>query len=579
MEAPPPATNGDAQPSSRKRGGWVTFPFIVATTVLLFISIGGWLNNILVFMIEEFNGKSINSTQVWNVVHGFVTMFPVVGAIIADSFLDIFTTIWISSLINLLGLILLTIIAITKSLRPPRCEKGSISCIPPTKTQLAVLYTAMTLSVIGSSGSRFTLGTMGANQFDLSKPKHQRIFWNWFTFTLFVASAIAITLLVYIEDNVGWGLGFSLCVTSNFIGFVIFVSGNRFYRHVKPQGSPFTAMARVVVAAIRKRSLPLTLRVEDYYQGVKKGGQEVKIAEEKIPTKTCKFLNRAALITEGDLREDESIAKKWMLCTVQEVEDLKTLIKLLPLWTTGFFLVTPYTIQSSFTTLQTLVMDRSIGPHFKIPAGSMLVFMMIATCITIALIDLYLFPLWKKHSGRTLTPLQRVGIGHVLTILSMVVSAVVESKRLKLVHSHSRSAGAGAAVYMSAFWLVPQLALAGFAEAFQFPGHNTFYYQEFPTALKSTSGAITVLLFGVGFYVSTALVGAVKQTTGWLPDNINEGKMDNVYWVLALAGALNFGYFLVCAWMYKSQAANEEVVDEYDSSSNVNLRIHEAPEN
>lgn len=39
------------------------------------------------------------------------------------------------------------------------------------------------------------------------------------------------------------------------------------------------------------------------------------------------LFNCAALKTEGNTRSDGSIAKPWRLCTVQQVEGLKTLIR------------------------------------------------------------------------------------------------------------------------------------------------------------------------------------------------------------------------------------------------------------
>ncbi|KAG5581631.1 hypothetical protein H5410_052258 [Solanum commersonii] len=47
------------------------------------------------------------------------------------------------------------------------------------------------------------------------------------------------------------------------------------------------------------------------------------------------FLHKPALITEEDKKPDRVAAEPWRLCTVQQVEDLKILIKFFPIWTTG----------------------------------------------------------------------------------------------------------------------------------------------------------------------------------------------------------------------------------------------------
>jgi hypothetical protein len=136
----------------------------------------------------------------------------------------------------------------------------------------------------------------------------------------------------------------------------------------------------------------------------------------------CRFLNRAALKTEGDVQSDGSIAKPWRICTIQQVEDLKTLIRIFPLWSSSIFLGTPIGIQASLTVLQALTIDRYLGPHFEIPAGSILVVVLISTAISLTLIDRFLCPMWQKLTGKSPTPLQRIGLGHVLNILSMAFS-------------------------------------------------------------------------------------------------------------------------------------------------------------
>ena len=63
-------------------------------------------------------------------------------------------------------------------------------------------------------------------------------------------------VIVYVEDNVSWALGF----LASLIGLAIFLSGKRFYCHDKPQGSPFLDLARVVVACFRKRKVLISSR-------------------------------------------------------------------------------------------------------------------------------------------------------------------------------------------------------------------------------------------------------------------------------------------------------------------------------
>ncbi|KAM5583921.1 protein NRT1/ PTR FAMILY 2.7-like [Rosa sericea] len=530
--------------SSSRRGGWITFPFIIGAIIGLSLAVGGWLSNLIVFLIQEFNVKSIDAAQIANVVNGSSSFFPVIGAIIADSFFGPFLVISISSCISLLGIVFLALTAIFDSLKPQPCLIGSEICQPTSTLQYTILYTGIALASIGLGGTRFTLATMGANQLD--KPKNQATFFNWYFIGIYSASTVALTFIVYIEDNVGYKWGFGLAVAANVIGLAIFLSGTRFYHFNKPQGSPFVGLARVIVATTWKRNLQLSSESKDYCYYEHEGVTD-RVAT--TPSRSFSFLNRAAQKAEGDIKPDGTIAKPWRLCTVQQVEDFKTLIRIMPLWSTSIFLGTPIGIQGSLTILQALTMDRHLGPHFQISAGSVIVVILISSIIFLALIDRLLCPMWKKLTGHFPTPLQRIGLGHVLNVFAMAVSALVESKRLKISQDHPGAT----TVPMLALWLFPQLVLVGVGEAFHFPGQVSLYYQEFPSSLKSTATAMISLVIGIAFYLGTGLINLVQRVTRWLPDNINDGKLENVYWMLVVIGVVNFGYYLVCAKLYKYQ--------------------------
>uniref|UniRef100_A0A7N2QXT8 Uncharacterized protein n=1 Tax=Quercus lobata TaxID=97700 RepID=A0A7N2QXT8_QUELO len=231
----------------------------------------------------------------------------------------------------------------------------------------------------------------------------------------------------------------------------------------------------------------------------------------KIPP-TMWLFNCAALKTEGDTRSDGSMAKPWRLCTVQQIEGLKTLIRIFPMVNWHIF---------KYSSSNPRELDNP--PSSNHGPSSWATF---------------------QNSNWSLTPLERVGVGHILNILSMIVSAIVDSKRLKIAHHLKHQPDS--TVPMLVFWLFPPLALGGIAEEFHFPGQIAFYYQEFPVSLRSTAIAIASVTIGIAYYLSTAMVDLVKRVTGWLPDDINNGRPDNVYWMQAVVGVLNFGYYLVC---------------------------------
>ena len=179
---------------------------------------------------------------------------------------------------------LLVLTATLDSLRPPSCEDGSSLCESSSKLQLAFLYFAIAVVAVGIGGTCFTIATMGANQFE--KHEEQAVFFNWYFFALYSAIVISSTAIVYVEDNVSWGLGFGICAVACFVGLAVFLAGKRFYRRNQPRGSPFAGLARVVVACVRKRKVAVSsTSSEDYYYGDFGNGKASNMVDDDTNTK------------------------------------------------------------------------------------------------------------------------------------------------------------------------------------------------------------------------------------------------------------------------------------------------------
>jgi peptide/histidine transporter 3/4 len=65
----------------------------------------GIVGNLIVYLIREFNIKSINAAQIVNVVSGSTNLIPIVAAIVADSFFGSFSVAFASSCVALLVII------------------------------------------------------------------------------------------------------------------------------------------------------------------------------------------------------------------------------------------------------------------------------------------------------------------------------------------------------------------------------------------------------------------------------------------------------------------------------------------
>ncbi|XP_031486291.1 protein NRT1/ PTR FAMILY 2.3-like [Nymphaea colorata] len=535
------------QTSSKKGGGWVTAPFILGSSLASSIASYGVTIDLLQFLVRRFNISNIRASQITNIINSVTYLAPVAGAVLCDSYLGCFLTISVFTFISFLGTSMLAVAAWLPSMAPPSCDGQLGSCKPSSPTQFAFLCLAFSVTTLGGAGTWFTYVTMGANQFD--RKKEQERFVSYYFITTTVSTLVPSTVIVYVMDNVGWNWGYGLCAVLSAISLALFLPAKWFCRDARPEGSPFINLARVVVSAARKIKFRLSVKKEDYCHG---SGKHSDL------TDSFSFVNKAALITGGDTHLDGSIAKRWRLCTIQEVEDLKTLIRLFPLWSTGIYLNIANAVQTNLTILQSLAMDRSLGPSFKVPAASFQVFSYISMGICLPLIDRFFYPFSRMLVRRPLTLLHRIGVGHVLVIVGLAAMACVEARRLQVMHQRGLAVAGDhldAVVPMSALWLVLPLAILGAGSAFYLPDQVNLYYQEFPASLKNVGTSVCLLAVGIGYYLSTTVVRAVQKVTPWLTDDINSGRVDNVYWILAGLEGLNFLYYVLCAKLYKLQSS------------------------
>jgi len=75
------------------------------STAGISVASAGIIGNLIVYLIREFNIKSIDAAQVANVANGSSSLFPIVAAIMADSFFGSFPVALVSSCVSFLVII------------------------------------------------------------------------------------------------------------------------------------------------------------------------------------------------------------------------------------------------------------------------------------------------------------------------------------------------------------------------------------------------------------------------------------------------------------------------------------------
>ena len=251
----------------------------------------------------------------------------------------------------------------------------------------------------------------------------------------------------------------------------------------------------------------------------------------------------------------------WQVCTVTQVEEVKLLVRMLPIWWTNLMFSAVFAQVGTLFLNQGTTMDRHMGPNFEIPAASMPLFITATICIFLPLYDKFFVPFMRSLTGdvRGLTLLQRIGVGQILSTLSIAVAAIVEMRRLKV----ARATGAlnSDQVPMSIFWLLPQYMLTGICEVFISVGQMEFFLDQAPDSMRSLGNALYLSTVAVGSFVSSLLVSIITELTydsngGWIGNNLNQSHMDYFYWLLTILSFTNTVLFVWCArwYTYKSAA-------------------------
>ncbi|XP_068659707.1 protein NRT1/ PTR FAMILY 4.5-like [Aristolochia californica] len=529
-------------------------------TSFLFVMIGlenmGFIANMasmfLYFMGVMYFDLSGAATTLTNFL-GSAFLLSTIGGFISDTYMTRLNTALIFGVVEILGLMMLTIQARYKSLQPspcvaPPCIKGRDALF---------LYSTLGLIAIGSGGARGSLPAMGADQFDPNDRKRISTYFNYLLLSVTLGATVGVTAIVKISRDSGWDMGFFISTVCLFVGLAVLALGKPFYRVRVPGNSPIIRVLRVFVAAFRNRTMPLPENFDELYETNDKG--EGSDHTQKIPhTAQFRRLDKAAVLREG--MEPEP----WKVCTATQVEEVKVLIRMMPILLSTIIMNTCLAQLNTFSVEQGNLMDLKLG-KLVVPPASIPFIPLVFMSILIPLYEYFFVPFARKFTNHPsgITPLRRVGVGLVLSAISMGVAGVVEVKRRNAMNNEFKQ--------ISLFWLSYQFGIFGIADMFTLVGLLDFFYTEAPAGMRSLSTSFTFLSLSFGYYLSSVFVNVINSVTeritpskqGWLQGlNLNKNNLNLFYWFLAILSCINFFNYLYWASWYKYK--NAETTEDYE---------------
>lgn len=255
---------------------------------------------------------------------------------------------------------------------------------------------------------------------------------------------------------------------------------------------------------------------------------------------------------------------------------MKDVLGLLPIWMACLMYGVVFAQSSTFFTKQGSTMDRKIGTHFEIPAASLQCFTSLSILLLVPVYDRIFVPIARRLTGneRGITMLQRIGTGMFFSVISMIVAALIEIRRIEVAKDSGLIDLPNATIPLSIFLLLPQYVLFGIADVFAMVGMQEFFYDQMPDTMKSLGIAVNLSVVGVSSFISSILISVTEKVSCrskggcWFTNNLNKAHLDYFYWLLASLSAINLCIYMFLASCYQYKNAQKDISYEEEESLN-----------
>ncbi|KAF8786290.1 Solute carrier family 15 member 2 like protein [Argiope bruennichi] len=327
------------------------------------------------FLVRQLGFDEDVAASIFHGFQSFCYFTPIFGAILADSWLSKFRTIFYVSILYAIGNITLSVGAIPHSLQ----------------TMKVLSLTGLFVIGLGTGGIKPCVSAFGGDQFTSEQIEIRKYFFSLFYFSINLGSLLSTIITPALRgdircfgQNTCFSLAFLIPALLFVIALVVFLIGKPLYIIKPAEGSVFVSVFRCIGYALFKKATAKDVKKEHWLEYA-----DDKYDEELINDIRC--LQRVLLL----------------------------LIPLPVFWAL-------YEQQGSKWVLQASKMNGEVyGSHIK--PDHMQVINPLLILVLIPIFDNVIYPLALK-CNICRTPLQRMTIGGLLCAFSFVIAAIIEVK-------------------------------------------------------------------------------------------------------------------------------------------------------
>ncbi|XP_019409847.1 PREDICTED: solute carrier family 15 member 2 isoform X1 [Crocodylus porosus] len=357
----------------------LSIAFIVVTEFCERFSYYGMKAVLTLYFLNFLHWDENLSTSMYHAFSGLCYFTPVIGAIIADSWLGKFKTIICLSIVYVTGHVIKSV--------------GAIPVVGDQVLHVVLSMFGLSLIAFGTGGIKPCVAALGGDQFEEEHASERSKFFSVFYLSINAGSLISTFVTPVLRGDVKcfggdcFALAFGVPAVLMILALVIFISGSGLYKKTPPQGNILLQVCQCVGFAIKNR---------------------VK--------------NRSRLIPKRE---------HWLDWASEKYS--KQLIKEVKMVTRVLFLFIPLPMfwalfdqQGSRWTLQATKMDADFAGLILKP-DQMQFLNPLLILIFIPIFDLGLYPLLNMCRFN-FTPIKKMATGMILAALAFAAAAIIEVK-------------------------------------------------------------------------------------------------------------------------------------------------------